>query len=225
MIISILILWLSLFSVLAITSKPKPNAPETDVNALVYFNQVFDMVKQQTAQDPIKSTNNNSTIPLITIEKPKSNTSESVDAQLKKGKLKPKWEYNAGIYLEKKINKKLMKKMLKNKDKFRALTDNDSGLVLGTTEKVLIPTELMVSRAIPDTHNLFHQNLTSYPKKQTMIKVHNIKRPQVAIPQSESTTYLYYDNYNGIQSDNYSSSNRLVRGFCHYLWWVFLYVL
>ena len=46
-----------------------------------------------------------------------------------------------------------------------------------------------------------------------MIKVHNIKRPQVAIPQSESTTYLYYDNYNGIQSDNYSSSNRLVRGF------------
>ena len=71
MIISILILWLSLFSVLAITSKPKPNAPETDVNALVYFNQVFDMVKQQTAQDPIKSTNNNSTIPLITIENQK----------------------------------------------------------------------------------------------------------------------------------------------------------
>ncbi|RCK67663.1 hypothetical protein Cantr_03413 [Candida viswanathii] len=222
MVTSVLLLWISFLSILVVSSpsnpKPKPVVPETDVNDLVYFNQVFDMVIQQTNQHP--PTLDNSTIPHVTIDKPKKNNTSPVDAQ---GKLKPKWEFNMGVYFEKKVNKKLLKKMMKD-GKFAAMADDDTGLVIGTTEKVLIPTELMVSRAIPDTHNLFHQNLTTYPKKKTKIKVHNIKMPKMSPPQPPTSTYLYYDYYGGSSVDD-SSGNKLVHSLWDFFWWILLYVL
>lgn len=222
----IIFLWINAFTVLAITNKASLNAPETDVNDLVYFNQVFDMVIKQSTQTPDKLTQiDNSTIPLVTIEKPKGNDTSSVNAQTKIGKLQPKWEFGAGIYLEKKVNKKLINKMANNQDKFRKLSGGDNGFVFGTTEKILIPTDLVVSRAMPDTHNLFVQNSTTYPKLQTKITLQNIKKPDVSTPESAISTYLYYDDYSDSLSDNYSSGSRLVHSFWNYPWWILLYIL
>lgn len=60
--------------------------PKTDVNDLVYFNQVFDMATKQTSDpDPDSYVeNSNKTITLITLDKPPNNDTNAVDAQFKK---------------------------------------------------------------------------------------------------------------------------------------------
>ncbi|KAI5953903.1 hypothetical protein CANMA_004742 [Candida margitis] len=86
----------------------------------------------------------------------------------KKKKLIPKWQYNAGIYVEKKVNKKLLKKA--GKGGF-ALMSSDGGdstyAIIGDNEidnenVFHIPSSFVVARASPNTHSLFAENATEY---------------------------------------------------------------
>ncbi|KAL6452603.1 PGA19 Predicted GPI-anchored protein 19 [Candida maltosa Xu316] len=228
----VLLFWLNLAFSLAKTGTDKVKIQENDVKDLVYFNQVFDMVDQQApppGQNLTFSVNeNNSTIPLITIIKPGNNDTSQIDvnSKKKKGKLKPKWEYNAGVYFEKKINKKLMKKQKKKKGggRFGILANEENSLVLGSSEKLLVPTELMVSRALPDTHNLFSQNLTDYSGTKTKIKLKQSNSPQVDVSEPSSTSYTYFDLSKEVYSES-SFGNSFIKPFWMTFWWTFLYIL
>lgn len=86
----------------------------------------------------------------------------------KKKKLIPKWQYNAGIYLEKKVNKKLLKKA--GKGGFALMSSNGGnstytvidGDDLNDGNVFHIPSSFVVARASPNTHSLFAENVTDY---------------------------------------------------------------
>lgn len=86
----------------------------------------------------------------------------------KKKKLIPKWQYNAGIYLEKKVNKKLLKKAGKGGFALMSSNGNDSTYTIIDNNEVedgsvfQIPSSLVVARASPNTHSLFAENVTDY---------------------------------------------------------------
>lgn len=80
----------------------------------------------------------------------------------------PKWQYNAGIYLEKKVNKKLLKKAGKGGFALMSSNGNDSTYTIIDNNEVedgsvfQIPSSLVVARASPNTHSLFAENVTDY---------------------------------------------------------------
>ncbi|KHC37731.1 hypothetical protein MGO_01490 [Candida albicans P76055] len=218
----ILLTWLCLLPIQMVSSSDstKKLFPKTDVNDLVYFNQVFDMATKQTSDpDPDSYVeNSNKTITLITLDKPPNNDTNAVDAQFKKkkGKLKPKWELNAGVYLEKKVNKKLLKKSKKkNSKKFGILTKDN-----GDAERILIPAELMVSRATLGTHNLFSQNSSNYPFQLTKINVTSIRKAPVL---STSIAHEVSDINHGIVE--FSIASKVFDKFWNQIFWAFLYIL
>ncbi|KAI5957528.1 hypothetical protein KGF57_003222 [Candida theae] len=86
----------------------------------------------------------------------------------KKKKLIPKWQYNAGIYLEKKVNKKLLKKAGKGGFALMSTNGGDStyavinGNQVDGGEIYRIPSSFVVARASPNTHSLFAENVTDH---------------------------------------------------------------
>ncbi|KAI5951714.1 hypothetical protein KGF54_004789 [Candida jiufengensis] len=161
---------------------------------------IIKFLQNDSYQNEVLGSNNTNTITQIINQANDSTTDEIIALIKKKKKLIPKWQLSAGVYLEHKVNKKLLKKAMKdfklmsilngtdfdtnnNKNDIRiesaevqndggvsdikindieSITKDDESDVINSNVIHHIPSSSIVSRASPNTRNLFAENITEY---------------------------------------------------------------
>ncbi|KAI5964631.1 uncharacterized protein KGF55_001700 [Candida pseudojiufengensis] len=146
---------------------------------------IIKFLQDDSYQNEVLSSNSTDKISNILSNANDSTSDEIIALIKKKKKLIPKWQLSAGVYLEHKVNKKLLKNKLKD---FSMMSiSNSTDIDHSNGKKSLesykngdgvesnespddssvvhrIPSSAIVSRASPNTRNLFAENITDYVK-------------------------------------------------------------